>query len=258
MIAALVITLVAASPPAVDEVASIEAIAAGLARDYGVTVAWQPAQTVPRPQLEIDWGDRDDLGRLVEYLGWFDHEWRKYPPAFIRAAGLQELWFVELVDYGDGERTAYPGYDIEVLIYQFPTPDDGGLEEYYRSVVHHELFHMLEEEWNGDGYYHDPEWATVNPPDFVYDREIPEEELSEEADHPAHGFVSSYAMTAIEEDRAEVWSLMLTRTGWSKLDAWRSDDTILAAKVALLEAFARSHCAEIDAEWWRELRAGLR
>ncbi len=249
---ALALPLLAPIP---ETAAEIDAIAARLAADYEITVAWQPWQVVPIADVTIDWADRDDLGRLVRYARWFDEEWRRYPRELVDAAGLRQVWLVEGVDSGDGERVAYPGYDVEVLVYQFP--EEGELEEheaYYRQVVHHELFHMLEEEWNGDGYHHDDDWAAVNPFGFAYDPGVPDELQGLPASHPAHGIVSYYAATSMTEDRAEVWGLMLDRSGWRKLDAWRRVDTVLAAKVALHEAFVRRHVPTCDAAWWRGVR----
>src|SRR5690606_1012800 len=78
-------------------------------------------------------------------------------------------------------------------------------EVFQRRVIHHEFYHLLEEEWNGDPYFKDPAWAALNTPEHRYgaggaanrDRRL------SLFNHPAPGFVSRYAMTGLEEDKAE-------------------------------------------------------
>jgi hypothetical protein len=51
-------------------------------------------------------------------------------------------------------------------------------------------------------------------------------------EHPAPGFVTGYAMSAIEEDKAELYSYLMETAAYRRLKTWIESDSYLAAKVA--------------------------
>ena len=234
---------------------SIAEMLAPLAREYRVRLVHARGE-VPRavwPGVTFDTIDHDSA--LLAYVRLFDEEFRKYTPAFIRASGLKTVAFVSDLKYAGQERWAVPDFVHETLYL------DVGVrfardEVFQRRVIHHEFYHLLEEEWNGDPYFKDPAWAALNTSDHRYgaggaanrDRRL------SLFNHPAPGFVSRYAMTGLEEDKAEVWAAMFVPELWQPLSAWMEEDAILRAKVEFLETFAREQDAQMDAGYWERVR----
>src|SRR5690349_3196720 len=76
----------------------------------------------------------------------FVEEFNKYPVDFIRASRLKRVLFVEDLAVQGQRRAAVPDYDNEDLLYD---PAYAYNARYMRHVIHHEFYHMLEQEWNG-------------------------------------------------------------------------------------------------------------
>ena len=56
--------------------------------------------------------------------------------------------------------------------------------------------------------------------------------------HPREGFITNYAMTAAEEDRAELAAYLLVREKWEKLEPLLADDKRLRKKwLAMVKFF---------------------
>jgi hypothetical protein len=69
----------------------------------------------------------------------------------------------------------------------------------------------------------------------------------------APGFVSRYAQTSSEEDRAETLRAPMTQPG--KLHVIADEDPIVARKAALMVRFLTAVCPGIDDRFWNEVRA---
>lgn len=92
------------------------------------------------------------------------------------------------------------------------------------QVVHHELFHVLDESARA-GAATDREWAALNPKGFAYrdpaDRQV-----------RPHGFVNGYATTDDDEDRASTFEYLIGQP--EKLCELAKSDKVLAAKVRVV------------------------
>lgn len=70
------------------------------------------------------------------------------------------------------------------------------------DIAHHEVFHLIEHELMQGIMYSDPEWEKLNPVGFEY-------QSANNADPRRDGFVNSYAATAVHEDKASVFELLM-------------------------------------------------
>ena len=77
------------------------------------------------------------------------------------------------------------------------------------SILHHELWHAVEDRMDADGFSLEEDWAQLNPEGFMYvqDRETYREEAAEEyilgvPDHDSVYFLRDYSMLNDREDRA--------------------------------------------------------
>jgi len=90
----------------------------------------------------------------------------KYPKEFITNTKLRRIVLVKEL-YNQGVPVAaMPEYYKENLYMDIYIGNNDPL--YQRHVVHHEFYHMIEQELNGDAYYIDPEWNKFNEPGFTY------------------------------------------------------------------------------------------
>ena len=92
------------------------------------------------------------------------------------------------------------------------------------QVIHHELFHMLDDAARPQARA-DREWAALNPSGFAY------RDPADRAVRPA-GFVDGYATTNEDEDRASTFEYLMGQS--AKLCELAKHDPILAAKTRVV------------------------
>ncbi|MDX1986420.1 MAG: hypothetical protein SFV17_07005 [Candidatus Obscuribacter sp.] len=74
--------------------------------------------------------------------------------------------------------------------------------------------------------------------------------MDEQRAKPQRGFISEYAMDAVIEDKAEVYSyLLIDHRGTEKL---AREDRILARKVVRMKELLHSFSREFDGDFWRK------
>jgi hypothetical protein len=125
-----------------------------------------------------------------------------------------------------------------------------------RMIIHHEFFHMLETQAGNP--FQDPEWDALNPIGFHYGsggvnalRSSANPPPKVDTSYVGGGFVSRYAMSAVEEDKAETFAYLMVRYGNVMTRARR--DEVLASKVELLKQRLQTWCPEMGADWWAQL-----
>lgn len=169
---------------------------------------------------------------LQHYLPLFAQELQKLPAELLTLSGLQTVAFVRQLQVATQPRAAVPDYNHEVLYYDISPKSDS----YLRHVVHHEFYHMLEQQLYGSAYYQDPEWLLLNPDGFAYGKggAATRDPQAAAFSHPAPGFINGYAMSGIEEDKAEIWTVIWANDSWQQVKAMFEQDAVLAAKLRLL------------------------
>lgn len=86
------------------------------------------------------------------------------------------------------------------------------------DITHHEVFHHLEYAQMRAEMYDDSEWNLYNPLGFAY-------AASNQKAARAEGFVSSYAMTHVVEDKASVYEMMMAHSE-ELCEMAKTDETI--------------------------------
>ena len=180
-------------------------------------------------------------------------EFSKYPRDFMEASNLKKIVLVEQLYEGTRDRPGLPRASEETLYYDVSRFKN---QTYARDLIHHEFYHMLEEQWNGSQFYKDPKWAAFNPSDFKYGSggadaiRGPDGKNLWPLNHPQPGFASKYATSGLEEDKAVIWGSMFVRERWTLLKKLVAVDPIISAKVQYLREFARSRSPEMEGEYW--------
>lgn len=195
-----------------------------------------------------------DSYRLLTFLKIFREEFDKYPPDFIARTKLKHVAFVKELSFLGQRRNAVPDYLREILYYDYAKASLNSV--YQRHVIHHEFYHMIEEEINGNVYWKDPEWMEFNEKNFKYGRgghKVQSNNKMYNMVHPKKGFVNLYSMSGLEEDKADIYASLFVGVEHEMLLGWIKDDDILREKVAYMKQFLYNCCKVIDEDYWKSL-----
>ncbi len=180
-----------------------------------------------------------DFSNLLSYAVLACEEFKKYPQSYILKIKLGSVIFVKNLSIKGQARQSIPDYFKESLVLDFE-----GIrydKTYLRHVIHHELYHMIEQEFNDDAYWKDPNWARLNLKNFKYGSGGINARSSNMflLTHPEKGFVNLYSMSGLEEDKAEVYACLFIRSERQKVMEWTKTDSILRSKVRYMSNFLK-------------------
>lgn len=168
--------------------------------------------------------------RLATALAVLAAELHRYPPLFLRHSGLERVVVCEGLRQHERPIPSLPNVDNTLLL---GVSDDAG---YLRRLIHHEVFHFVD--YADDGQLKpDEPWAALNLPSFRYGdggRAMREPGAADPLDPPLPGFVSMYGTSGVEEDKAELFSFLMTDP--DLVDRLARADVVLSAKRAELRA----------------------
>jgi hypothetical protein len=179
-------------------------------------------------------------------IGVLTDELARYPQGFLQKSRLRRAIVCERLQLGETRIPSLPNYEQSLLI------DAGSTDTFLRRLIHHEVFHFVDYA-DDDQVLRDPEWERLNDHYFVYgaggrfEREPSGSALSE----TVPGFLTGYSTAALEEDKAELFSLSVTLPQVVRYRA--SKDVIVASKV---QALARQ-LSRFDRRGAEMLRAAL-
>ena len=172
-------------------------------------------------------------------LATFSSELARYPALFLARARLHRLLLCAKLHEGGEPIPSLPNYHGALLI------DVEADASFLRRLVHHEVFHFADYA-DDDQLSRDPAWLALNDRDFTYGNggRSSREPGAGRFSADIAGFVSRYATSALEEDKAETFAMRMSapRT-FARLIA---DDAILRAKSGALEAQLRTLSPAMD------------
>lgn len=231
----------------------LEKICSQLRRKYKIKVYYK---RFPKTSWEIPHtlAQKDDYQLLYQYMVKFDQEFSKYPSDFLKKIDLKAVVFATNMHIEGQRRTAIPDYKEEILLLDFVRGDQS--ENYQRHVIHHELYHLLEEQINGSPTWQDPNWRKLNEPSFTYGnggKTVQHIRGVFPFVHPRKGFVNHYSMSSIEEDKAEIFAALFVNEQHTKLSEWCLEDRILEAKMNYMKSFLSRVDNDFNASYWQKL-----
>lgn len=151
----------------------------------------------------------------------------RYPRAFIDAIHLRRVILCQGLREDDRDIPSLPNYEHSLFL------DVDAPDAFVARLIHHETYHFAD--FADDGSLgRDPEWARLNDRWFVYGsggrfaRDPGSATLAE--DLP--GFLSRYATSALEEDKAETFAFAMTVP--EKVREIVARDPVVRAKLELL------------------------
>lgn len=192
--------------------------------------------------------DGEEIDQLIDIL---HEEFMKYPPEWIEESNLKGIAIVKNMEVIGQKRFAMPDAYGEVLYYDIGYGYAG--ESYIRHGIHHEFFHMIEENFNGTFRYQDPKWLKLNTPGFSYgdggDKAYDDPDFVNNI-HPQKGFITGYSTYGIEEDRAEIYAYLFQRDNYKLIMDITREDDILDKKVKYIKEFIKSIVQDMDEEYF--------
>ncbi|MGI8922972.1 MAG: putative zinc-binding metallopeptidase [Fimbriimonadales bacterium] len=225
-----------------------------LEKRYGIAIDYPTAPP-------FDWGSvtfenliEEDSSELRKYAFILASEFNKYPKTFVAKVGLRRIALVKNMALDKVEIAASPDYKKDVLYLDI----FGGksTEAYRRHVIHHEFYHMAEEQLNGDAFFKDPEWAALNEPDFIYGKGgISARGRNETVlNNPRKGFIDAFSMSGLEEDKAEIYAALFVADEHKRIMKMAEDDSIILSKVNLMKQALQKWCPELNEAFWQKVR----
>ena len=127
----------------------------------------------------------------------------RYSKEFLRKINLKYIVMCENLSISGINTAGIPDHVMKTLIVDLKFN-----EKYFERVVHHELFHII-----NDGFKHlfnENEWKKFNKPSFKYaECSTCSKKLGLETYKKTDGFFTEYSMTIPSEDMAEVYSHLI-------------------------------------------------
>lgn len=214
-------------------------------RAYGIEVLVLQA---PHLRMETKYrveAEPADDAAIRRYALLFASEWNRYPASAIRRTGLTRIIIGKALRMNGQERAAVPAFESKTMYYD--TSLGAHNPAYQRSVIHHEFFHLIDHRMGT--MRKDPTWQALNAPGFQYGdggHLMRQRGVGNLTNLP--GLLTSYAGSAIEEDKAELYAHLLTNR--KHVESRAQEDAVLKSKVGELKRRLASWDRGFDAPFW--------
>ncbi len=189
--------------------------------------------------------ERASARLLSDYSEKLARELAKYPEAALRKLGIERILLVQDVRLNGNKVGAVTDHERDSMHLEVREGRDIPL--FFEETVHHELFHLLDQRDDGSSTA-DPAWEKLNPAGFRYD---PSTRASGRFEDDLEGFLNTYSMTAVGEDKAEIFGQSMTRG--RALSARAAKDRIIKNKIARIKELARSFEPGMDEAFWKRV-----
>ena len=117
-----------------------------LAKRVGVPVYWKAQNPLAAWKVRCEQPAPADEKLLTRYLAIAVRELGAYPKSLVRKANLKAIVIVKNLSVAGQRRSAMPDYQNEILYLDFQRGAHSSV--YQAHVIHHEFFHLLEQELN--------------------------------------------------------------------------------------------------------------
>lgn len=173
---------------------------------------------------------------LKHYLKLILREYSKYPYGYLKKARADNLVLCENYKFKKNHQAAMPDPYSRKLFLAIDGAYGNHTDTYLVHVLHHELHHCTEYAIWQNQYYKWSEWSGLNTPGFTYGRGGRTAYQDSNTDYykmnnPRPGFINLYSTTGQEEDRSEIFSLMMSDIERPILHRYCKKDPILQKKV---------------------------
>jgi len=169
-------------------------------------------------------------------------EFTAYPTALFKRAGCEKIVLCTKLAYAGQLRAAIPDWEHNTLY--IDTQRGAKSLGYPEHVLHHEFFHLIDHADDGD-VYKDDVWSALNPAGFRYGTGGVNAQTTRNTGaltDSIPGFLTHYATTGVEEDKAELFAFSITHKAYIR--ARVTTDPILNMKLAHLKMMLAKICKD--------------
>jgi hypothetical protein len=213
---------------------------------YGLPVVWKdheyPVKTY-HGLIEATNAKTNDIDRYAPILA---QEFLIYPPSFIKRSRLKRIVLCSGLSFAGQLRSAIPDFEHDTLYLDVSRSE---YDRYQALVIHHEFFHVID--YRDDGQvYSDERWARLNPQAFRYGTggvHMQGDPLSSLPTDRA-GFLTTYATSGVEEDKAEMFAHMMVE--YATVSERAARDKVVGDKVLAMRRLLKDFCSEVDESFW--------
>lgn len=189
-----------------------------------------------------------EMRELDQYLILFDEEIGKYPPEFFKEREVRAIGMVTHLFFRKKIAQGVYSPQGRFMLFDFTRFSDN--KALQRHSIHHEIYHMMALQ-TPSYKMEDEYWAKLNQEGFIYgDKKNLFKKMNPyNPQAPAVlGFVTDYAMTSVEEDKAEVFACLMQANHRRLITEWAKKDQILQKKINLIKAFVALFCPQMSEE----------
>jgi hypothetical protein len=213
---------------------------------YGLLVVVRPEFPVRTVHGAID-GKEGAAKDLNAYLPIFSAEWNLYPAELVKRTKLRRIILCAGLSFAGQLRAAIPDFEHDDLYLDVVR---GRYDEsYVRKVIHHEYFHVID--YRNGTLYRDQKWSALLPAGAKYaagGKNAQADSGGSLVRDDLPGFLNSYSMTGVEEDKAEVFANMVVNG--SVFEQRVQKDAVLKQKAQRMKAFLADFCPNMDESFW--------
>jgi hypothetical protein len=178
-------------------------------------------------------GETCTAEELAPYLRMLKKELARYPAGMLQRVGIRKVLVAKRLNFCGQPWSGIPVFGERTL--WLDAVRGRSLTGYQARLFHHELFHLIDNASRSD-IHEDPAWAAVNPRGFRYgpggeNYQNTGRDVFAMSDARS-GFVTGYAESALEEDKAELFSCLTTMPRETVRRAGR--DSLVRRKIELL------------------------
>lgn len=216
------------------DVDAFKALADTLAQKQ-VIVSNTPNALKPGVTFTVTTDDDKDLLLASTML---QQEFIKYTAQTMQSSGLKKIYLVKNLTVNGQARSGMPEPLYEDALYfdvanKYISSENGA---YIRRTFHHEFKHLMDYNLSGSYQGNIDEWTKCNASGYTYGNGGPS--MYADANfahkfHPENGFITGYATSGIDEDRAETYAWYMTSP--QVVSSLQNADSNFSCKVAILK-----------------------
>ena len=196
-----------------------------------------PGETVSFGKYRCEPPDKNDLSTYVSETIYL---LSGYPVSFLKKGNVRFIMFCSHLFEGSIQPGGIPNGISGVLV--MDTAYTSSISAYCGNF-HHELYHMID--YAEDRTFADTKWAHLNATDFTYGKHGKyHRNASRDAGSGINGFITEYAMAAVEEDKAEIFRFLMDDRG--TIDAYAQRDPVLEEKIDALKERLVRFCPDMN------------
>jgi hypothetical protein len=227
-----------------------------IGRTYDLRIVTATHDFPVRPSLPKIACQSADGELLDAYVRLFAEEFTLYPPELMVRARLKRVVLCAALSYDGQPRAAIPDYAHDTYYLDICRIRRGiSGQPYLRTVLHHDLFHFLD--YRDDGkLYADDRWDALQPKGFRYGTggiNAQKVKGTGSLTDRTTGFLTHYATTGVEEDKAEVFTYLVVDPEYVEDRARK--DPVVKAKAARIKEILRAFCPSMNDAFWDRVRA---